>query len=103
MRSRGVPGVRTHVLEWEHGPTVSSSSEALQIPLDRPAGRAPYELVLPWPLAGDQPKAAAELSAGLSRGDKWHTLKGVTGPGKPVTMAPVTPPSRPPPPPPSPP
>src|SRR5258708_29898473 len=89
MRSRGVPGVRTHVLEWEHGPTVSSSSEALQIPLDRPSGRAPYELVLPWPLAGDQPKAAAELSAGLARGDKWQTLKGVTGSGKTVTMAQV--------------
>ena len=39
---------------------MSSSSEALQIPLERPSGRAPYELVLPWPLAGDQPKAAAE-------------------------------------------
>jgi len=68
---------------------VSSSSEALQIPLDRPSGRAPYELVLPWPLAGDQPKAAAELSAGLARGDKWQTLKGVTGSGKTVTMAQV--------------
>ena len=68
---------------------MSSSSEALQIPLDRPSGRAPYELVLPWPLAGDQPKAAAELSAGLARGDKWQTLKGVTGSGKTVTMAQV--------------
>ncbi|HAF08559.1 MAG TPA: excinuclease ABC subunit B, partial [Chloroflexi bacterium] len=45
--------------------------------------------MLPWPLAGDQPKAAAELSAGLARGDKWQTLKGVTGSGKTVTMAQV--------------
>jgi excinuclease ABC subunit B len=68
---------------------MSSSSEVLQVPLDRPAGRAAYDLVLPWPLAGDQPKAAAELSAGLARGDKWQTLKGVTGSGKTVTMAQV--------------
>src|SRR5256885_8940209 len=68
---------------------MSSSSEILQVPLDRPSGRAPYELVLPWPLAGDQPKAAAELSAGLARGEKSQTLKGVTGSGKTVTMAQV--------------
>src|SRR3989449_2985066 len=68
---------------------MSSSSEILQIPLDRPGGRAPYDLVLPWPLAGDQPRAAGELSAGLARGDKWQTLKGVTGSGKTVTMAQV--------------
>src|SRR5438132_881923 len=73
----------------ERDPPVSSSSEVLQVPLDRPSGRAPYELVLPWPLAGDQPRAAAELSAGLARGDKWQTLKGVTGSGKTVTMAQV--------------
>src|SRR5438094_335793 len=73
----------------ERDPPVSSSSEVLQIPLDRPSGRAPYELVLPWPLAGDQPRAAAQLSAGLTRGDKWQTLKGVTGSGKTVTMAQV--------------
>ena len=68
---------------------MSSSSDILQVPLDRPAGRAPYELVLPWPLAGDQPAAAAALSAGLARGDRWQTLKGVTGSGKTVTMAQV--------------
>src|SRR5436189_2362024 len=68
---------------------MSSSSEILQIPLDRPAGRAPYDLVLPWSLAGDQPRAAGEPSAALARGDKWQTLKGVTGSGKTVTMAQV--------------
>ena len=68
---------------------MSSSSEILQVPLDRPSGRAAYDLVLPWPLAGDQPRAAAKLSSGLARGDKWQTLKGVTGSGKTVTMAQV--------------
>jgi hypothetical protein len=48
---------------------MSSSSEILQVPLDRPSGRAAYDLVLPWPLAGDQPQAAAQLAAGLARGD----------------------------------
>src|SRR5204863_7021894 len=33
--------------------------------------------------------SAAELGAGLARGDKWQTLKGVTGSGKTVTMAQV--------------
>ncbi len=66
-----------------------SSSDLLQVPIERPGGRAPFELVLPWPLSGDQPQAAAALSAGLARGDKFQTLKGVTGSGKTVTMAKV--------------
>ena len=66
-----------------------SSTDLLQVPIERPGGRAPFELVLPWPLSGDQPKAAAALSAGLARGDKFQTLKGVTGSGKTVTMAQV--------------
>jgi len=66
-----------------------SSTDLLQVPIERPAGRAPFELVLPWPLSGDQPAAAAALSAGLARGDKFQTLKGVTGSGKTVTMAQV--------------
>src|SRR5258708_22246019 len=68
---------------------MSSSSEILQAPLDGPSGRAAYGLVLPWPLDGGQRKGAAERSAGLWRGDKWQTLKGVTGSGKTVTMAQV--------------
>ena len=66
-----------------------SSTDLLQVPIERPGGRAPFELVLPWPLSGDQPQAAAALSAGLARGDKFQTLKGVTGSGKTVTMAKV--------------
>jgi excinuclease ABC subunit B len=63
--------------------------ETLQVPTDRPAGPAKFDLVLPWPLAGDQPAAAAALSEGLARGVKQQTLHGVTGSGKTVTMAQV--------------
>ncbi len=63
--------------------------EILQVPTDRPAGRAEFALALPWPLAGDQPVAAEKLSAGLGRGLRHQTLHGVTGSGKTVTMAKV--------------
>ncbi|WP_224367305.1 excinuclease ABC subunit UvrB [Hyalangium versicolor] len=36
---------------------------------------------------GDQPRAIAELTAGLLRGDQYQTLLGVTGSGKTFTMA----------------
>src|ERR1700704_2718495 len=64
-------------------------SDILQVPVDRPSGPAPFELVLPWDLAGDQPKAAAGLTKGLRDGMKSQTLRGVTGSGKTVTMAKV--------------
>src|SRR5258707_11337791 len=63
--------------------------EMLQVPTDKPAGPARFDLVLPWPLAGDQPAAAAALSDGIARGVKQQTLHGVTGSGKTVTMAKV--------------
>src|SRR5512142_1439903 len=46
-----------------------------------------FDLQLPFPLAGDQPQAVAELTEGLRRGDPYQTLLGVTGSGKTVTMA----------------
>src|SRR6195256_3560610 len=64
-------------------------SDILQVPVDRPAGPAQFELVLPWDLAGDQPKASASLTKGLRDGMKSQTLRGVTGSGKTVTMAKV--------------
>ena len=64
-------------------------SDILQVPVDRPSGRAPFDLVLPWDLAGDQPKASEALSRGLREGMKSQTLRGVTGSGKTVTMAKV--------------
>ena len=46
-----------------------------------------FEVVAPFAPAGDQPKAIAELTAGLRRGDKYQTLLGVTGSGKTMTLA----------------
>ncbi|HYK83543.1 MAG TPA: excinuclease ABC subunit UvrB [Gemmatimonadales bacterium] len=47
----------------------------------------PFDLVSPFAPAGDQPRAIAELTAGLARGDRYQTLLGVTGSGKTMTMA----------------
>ena len=49
--------------------------------------RAEFLLQSPFAPAGDQPKAIAELTAGLERGDRFQTLLGVTGSGKTMTMA----------------
>jgi excinuclease ABC subunit B len=46
-----------------------------------------FEVQAPFAPAGDQPKAIAELTAGLRRGDKYQTLLGVTGSGKTMTLA----------------
>ena len=46
-----------------------------------------FRLEAPFAPAGDQPRAIAELSAGLRRGDRFQTLLGVTGSGKTMTMA----------------
>ncbi|HEY8312015.1 MAG TPA: DEAD/DEAH box helicase family protein, partial [Gemmatimonadaceae bacterium] len=48
---------------------------------------AKFELVAPFQPAGDQPKAIAELSRGLERGDRFQTLLGVTGSGKTMSIA----------------
>ena len=51
--------------------------------------RAPFKLEAPFQPAGDQPRAIAELTAGLERGDRFQTLLGVTGSGKTMTVASV--------------
>src|SRR5439155_5232263 len=48
---------------------------------------AEFDLQAPFAPAGDQPRAIAELSAGLARGDRFQTLLGVTGSGKTMTIA----------------
>jgi excinuclease ABC subunit B len=48
---------------------------------------ATFDLRAPFSPAGDQPRAIAELSAGLARGDRFQTLLGVTGSGKTMTIA----------------
>ena len=63
--------------------------ETLQVPIDRPAARAPFRLALPWELGGDQAAASAGLLGALAAGDRHVTLRGVTGSGKTVTMAKV--------------
>jgi excinuclease ABC subunit B len=50
-------------------------------------GSARFDLQTPFQPAGDQPRAIAELSAGLARGDRFQTLLGVTGSGKTMTVA----------------
>src|SRR5215469_16109577 len=49
--------------------------------------RAQFDLQAPFAPAGDQPRAIAELSKGLERGDRFQTLLGVTGSGKTMTIA----------------
>jgi excinuclease ABC subunit B len=46
-----------------------------------------FHLQAPYAPAGDQPRAIAELTAGLLRGDRFQTLLGVTGSGKTMTIA----------------
>ncbi|MEW5738323.1 MAG: excinuclease ABC subunit UvrB [Myxococcota bacterium] len=46
-----------------------------------------FHLVSEYQPRGDQPKAIAELTEGLVRGDKHQVLLGVTGSGKTFTMA----------------
>ena len=48
---------------------------------------AAFDLQAPFSPAGDQPRAIAELTAGLNRGDRFQTLLGVTGSGKTMTIA----------------
>ena len=48
---------------------------------------AEFNLQAPFQPAGDQPKAIAELTHGLERGDRFQTLLGVTGSGKTMTIA----------------
>src|SRR3954453_4899711 len=49
--------------------------------------RANFQLQAPFEPAGDQPKAIAELMAGLERNDRFQSLLGVNGSGKTMTMA----------------
>ena len=53
----------------------------------RSGGNAGFKLVSPFPPAGDQPKAIAELTEGLGRGDEAQVLLGITGSGKTFSIA----------------
>src|SRR5258707_9030256 len=46
-----------------------------------------FEVVSEFAPAGDQPKAIAQLAEGITRGDRYQTLLGITGSGKSATVA----------------
>ena len=48
---------------------------------------SPFALFQPYPPAGDQPTAIAQLVEGVENGEVFQTLLGVTGSGKTFTMA----------------
>ncbi|HRH18837.1 MAG TPA: excinuclease ABC subunit UvrB [Aquabacterium sp.] len=48
---------------------------------------SPFQLYMPYPPAGDQPTAIAQLCEGIEDGLSYQTLLGVTGSGKTFTMA----------------
>ncbi len=48
---------------------------------------SPFQLFQPYPPAGDQPTAIAQLVEGVNDGLSYQTLLGVTGSGKTFTMA----------------
>ncbi|GHV84130.1 hypothetical protein AGMMS50212_14700 [Spirochaetia bacterium] len=47
----------------------------------------PFKVEAPFEPAGDQGQAIAALAAGVTEGDMYQTLRGVTGSGKTFTMA----------------
>ncbi len=47
----------------------------------------PFRVVSDFQPAGDQPEAIAALASGIRAGDRFQTLRGVTGSGKTFTMA----------------
>ena len=46
-----------------------------------------FEVVSDFAPAGDQPKAITQLAEGITRGDRYQTLLGITGSGKSATVA----------------
>jgi excinuclease ABC subunit B len=59
----------------------------MDLPPELIATTGGFHLQAPYAPAGDQPRAIAELTAGLVRGDRFQTLLGVTGSGKTMTIA----------------
>jgi excinuclease ABC subunit B len=52
-----------------------------------PAATRPFRVVSDFQPAGDQPAAIAGLSEGISAGERYQTLLGITGSGKSATIA----------------
>jgi excinuclease ABC subunit B len=53
----------------------------------KPSGADSFQIRSAYQPAGDQPRAIAELTSALDRGDKAQVLLGITGSGKTFTMA----------------
>ena len=72
---------------------VPTDVDATDVPPAPPAGEfvsypdSPFQLFQPYPPAGDQPTAIAQLVEGIRDGLSFQTLLGVTGSGKTFTMA----------------
>ena len=64
-----------------HSPPPSTSGELVRF------DNSPFALFQPYPPAGDQPSAIAQLVKGVQDGEAFQTLLGVTGSGKTFTMA----------------
>ncbi|MBS7348843.1 MAG: excinuclease ABC subunit UvrB [Comamonas sp.] len=64
-----------------HSPPPSTSGELVRF------DNSPFALFQPYPPAGDQPSAIAQLVEGVQDGEAFQTLLGVTGSGKTFTMA----------------
>src|SRR3974390_3392117 len=47
----------------------------------------PFQVVSPFKPSGDQPQAIEALAVGVTRGDRYQTLQGITGSGKTATIA----------------
>ena len=73
--------------------TLAAESAAAADAPEQPKGTlvsypgSPFELFQPYPPAGDQPTAIAQLIEGVNDGEVFQTLLGVTGSGKTFTMA----------------
>ena len=65
----------------EVDPTAAPQGEFVSFP------DSPFQLFQPYPPAGDQPTAIAQLVEGVNDGLAYQTLLGVTGSGKTYTMA----------------
>lgn len=73
-RTRAEPGVR-------------AGQAALDSHPSRNAGPSRFRLVCEYQPRGDQPRAIAQLTDGLGRGERHQVLLGVTGSGKTFTVA----------------
>ncbi len=58
-----------------------------QLPNVQSPSAQDYRLVAPFEPVGDQPRAIADLTRGIQRGDAHQTLLGVTGSGKTFTVS----------------